>query len=64
MDSNFKSCLLYVAENYINPMLDWEIQFAQDCYNLKVSAEDAEYSLSTMVIWTLVTAWKLEHLTN
>ena len=63
-DNNFESCLQYVEERYINPMLDWEVQFVQDCYDLKVNAEDAECSLSTMVIWTLVTAWRVENLND
>lgn len=60
-DNNFESCLSYVENHYINPMLDWEKQFTKDCYDLKVNAEDAECSLSTMVIWTLVTAWRVEN---
>lgn len=60
-NNNFESCLSYVEKHYINPMLDWEKQFVQDCYDLKVNAEDAEYSLSTMVIWTLVMAWRTEN---
>lgn len=60
MNDDFISCLEYVTEHYINPMEDWEIQFLRDCYDFKISAEDAESSLATMTIWTLVLAWRLE----
>lgn len=61
MNNDFESCLKYVEGHYMSPMLDWEKQFTRDCYDLKANSEDAEHSLSTMVIWILVMAWKTEN---